>query len=83
MFICISEFLYKNYFSYERSHSGWNKEFKIEELFDENAYYLIIYKDITPVGYSHFRFDMDFDNEVVYWYCQGIKLNFFFNFLIY
>lgn len=39
-------------------------------MFDSSAYYLIAYdfNDETKLyGYSHFRFDMDFDDEVLYW----------------
>ncbi|RNA37525.1 N-alpha-acetyltransferase 40 [Brachionus plicatilis] len=61
---------------YEKSISGWNENFKLEELFDKNACYLIAYKNKKPVGYSHFRFDMDFENEVVYCYELQIEEDF-------
>ena len=55
---------------YEGSKSGWNETEKREEMFEEKAYYLLAFDCTTnkPVGYCHFRFDMDFDNEVVYCY---------------
>ncbi len=37
-------------------------------MFDSRAYYLLAYDCANKlVGFSHFRFDMDFDDEVVYW----------------
>lgn len=58
-------------FRYEKSSSGYSKLEKMAELFDESAYYIIAY-DVSdnskkPVGFSHFRFDMDFESEVIYW----------------
>lgn len=54
---------------YEKSSSGWNEMEKLSEMFDEpSAYYLIAYENSRPVGFSHFRFDMDFDSQVVYCY---------------
>ena len=36
---------------------------------DERAWYLIARtEDGTPVAFSHFRYDMDYDDEVVYCY---------------
>ena len=55
--------------SYELSVSGWNENEKRKEMFDEAAYYLIAYdsKKNQPIGFSHFRFDIDYDDEVIYW----------------
>ncbi|CAF0707703.1 unnamed protein product [Brachionus calyciflorus] len=53
---------------YEKSKSGWNKKEKLQELFDERAYYILVYNLDSPIGYCHYRFDMDFDNEVIYCY---------------
>lgn len=66
--------------SYEKSKSGWDEFSKKEEMFDPKAYYLIAYQQGTdrPMGYSHFRFDMDFDNEVIYWLFLDFERNFFF-----
>ncbi len=38
-------------------------------MFDDNAWYLIA-RDASgaPKAFSHFRFDMDYDDEVVYVY---------------
>jgi hypothetical protein len=51
------------------SKTGWDENEKKEELFDSKAYYIIAYEENTnkQIGYSHFRFDMDFDYEVIYW----------------
>jgi hypothetical protein len=54
-------------FSYNRSKSGWNENEKREEMFEEKAYYMIAYDQSKPVGFCHFRFDMDYGSEVVYW----------------
>ncbi|XP_071798167.1 N-alpha-acetyltransferase 40-like [Asterias amurensis] len=58
---------------YENGNSGWKSWEKKEELTDERAWYLIA-KDAegTPVGFVHFRFDLDFEEEVVY--CYEIQL---------
>lgn len=37
-------------------------------MMDEDARYLIAQSsDGKRLGFSHFRFDMDFDDEVLYW----------------
>ena len=38
-------------------------------MFDSTAYYAIAFNQDTsqPVGFCHFRFDNDYDNEVIYW----------------
>ena len=56
---------------YESSASGWNENEKLEELFDPKAYYIIAFDEESndkPIGYCHFRFDMDYEDEVIYWY---------------
>ena len=55
--------------SYEKSKSGWKAEEKWSEIFDPSAYFIIGTDTKTKklVGYTNFRFDMDFDNEVLYW----------------
>ena len=54
---------------YEDSEWGWNDKNKREEMLDEKAWYLLAEtSDGTIAGYSHFRYDMDFDDEVVYVY---------------
>ncbi|XP_038073497.1 N-alpha-acetyltransferase 40-like [Patiria miniata] len=58
---------------YEASKSGWRSREKRDEMTDDRAWYLIAREtDDTPVGLIHFRFDMDFDDEVVY--CYEIQL---------
>ncbi|XP_022099441.1 N-alpha-acetyltransferase 40-like isoform X2 [Acanthaster planci] len=58
---------------YETSSCGWRPREKREELTDDRAWYLIAREtDGTPVGLIHFRFDMDFDDEVLY--CYEIQL---------
>ena len=55
---------------YEKSSWGWNEKNKREELFDEDAWYLMARQksDGTPMAFAHFRFDMDYDDEVLYVY---------------
>jgi len=60
---------------YEKCYQGkdpdlnWNEERKREELKDDRAWYLIArQQDGTPVAFSHFRYDMDYDDDVVYCY---------------
>ena len=54
---------------YEESEWGWNAKNKRDEMLDDHAWYLLAEKpDGTIVGFSHFRFDMDYDDEVLYVY---------------
>jgi len=47
----------------------WNGKEKREELMDDSAWYLIARtEDGAPVAFSHFRYDMDYDDEVLYCY---------------
>ncbi|KAJ0173725.1 hypothetical protein K1T71_010874 [Dendrolimus kikuchii] len=53
---------------YETCAWGWNKEKKVEEMTDDAAWYLIAKeKNGTLLAFSHFRFDMDFGEPVLYW----------------
>lgn len=58
---------------YEDCTWGWKDSGKKEELFDSRAKYLVA-KDVSQggdprlVAFAHFRFDMDYDDEVVYVY---------------
>lgn len=52
---------------YEQSHWGWNKSSKHKELTEPTAWYLIAFLDDEPVGFSHFRYDLDDKVEVLYW----------------
>lgn len=58
---------------YEESDWGWCEGNKILELFEESAWYLIARsKEGEPVAFAHFRYDMDFDDDVLY--CYEIQL---------
>ncbi len=59
---------------YEKSDWGWNKANKQEELLEDAAWYLLARNTETneAVGFAHFRFDMDYDDEVLY--CYEIQL---------
>ena len=54
---------------YENSDWGWNDKNKLDELMEDAAWYLLA-KDAEGklCGFSHFRFDMDYDDEVLYVY---------------
>ncbi len=58
-----------NISSYEQSEWGWSDKQKLEEMTDEKAWYLLARDSATgePVAVVHFRFDLDFDEEVLYW----------------
>lgn len=55
---------------YEKSTWGWQEKNKKEEMYDDAAWYLIAENadDNTPIAYAHFRYDMDYDDEVLYVY---------------
>jgi len=56
---------------YEKSEWGWNEKNKAEEMFDDHAWYLVARENNeskAPVAFAHFRYDMDYDDEVVYIY---------------
>jgi len=58
---------------YLDSDWGWNETNKRVELTEDLAWYLIARtEEGTPVAYSHFRYDLDFDDEVLY--CYEIQL---------
>jgi len=55
---------------YHQAEWGWNSENKKTELYEDSAWYLIARLQETgePVAYSHFRYDMDHDDDVLYCY---------------
>ncbi|PIK62498.1 putative N-alpha-acetyltransferase 40 [Apostichopus japonicus] len=58
---------------YEQSSWGWKEREKREEITDDRVLLLVARgEDQNPVGFVHFRFDMDFDDEVLY--CYEIQL---------
>lgn len=60
--------LYESYGS-----NGWKDREKKEELSEEKACYLIVRnQEKQPVAFVHFRFDLEFDEEVLY--CYEIQL---------
>ncbi|XP_037301354.1 N-alpha-acetyltransferase 40-like [Manduca sexta] len=53
---------------YETCAWGWNRDRKVEEMTEDHAWYLIAKKkNGSPLAFSHFRFDMDFGEPVLYW----------------
>ncbi|KAM9510627.1 N-alpha-acetyltransferase 40 isoform 1-T1 [Guaruba guarouba] len=58
---------------YEQSEWGWKEREKREELRDERAWYLIAREaGAGPVAFSHFRFDVECGDEVLY--CYEVQL---------
>ncbi|XP_062849283.1 N-alpha-acetyltransferase 40 isoform X1 [Trichomycterus rosablanca] len=54
---------------YEQSEWGWKEREKREEMKDERAWYLLARDaDSAPVAFSHFRFDVECGDEVLYCY---------------
>jgi len=53
---------------YERSSWNWNAVEKRAELTEETAWYLIASCNKKFLGFSHFRFDIDNGDVVLYWY---------------
>ncbi|XP_002739028.1 N-alpha-acetyltransferase 40-like [Saccoglossus kowalevskii] len=54
---------------YEASSWGWRDRVKKEELSDDRAWYLVARdSDGLAVAFVHFRFDIDYDDEVLYCY---------------
>lgn len=53
---------------YIQSSWTWKDSQKLEELTDDSAWYLIAKSpEGKLLGFSHFRFDMDYGDEVLYW----------------
>uniref|UniRef100_A0A3Q4GWC2 N-alpha-acetyltransferase 40 n=1 Tax=Neolamprologus brichardi TaxID=32507 RepID=A0A3Q4GWC2_NEOBR len=58
---------------YEQSEWGWKEREKREEMNDERAWYLLARDaDSSPVAFSHFRFDIECGEEVLY--CYEVQL---------
>ncbi|XP_012226405.1 N-alpha-acetyltransferase 40 [Linepithema humile] len=57
---------------YEESNWGWNASEKQTELTEETAWYLIASYNDKFLGFSHFRFDVD--NGDVVLYCYELQL---------
>lgn len=57
---------------YEQSEWGWKEREKREELGDDRAWYLIACDAAAgPVAFSHFRFDVECGEEVLYWWVEN------------
>uniref|UniRef100_A0A8V0X7Y7 N-alpha-acetyltransferase 40 n=1 Tax=Gallus gallus TaxID=9031 RepID=A0A8V0X7Y7_CHICK len=58
---------------YEQSEWGWKDREKRDELTDERAWFLIAREpSARPVAFSHFRFDVECGDEVLY--CYEVQL---------
>ncbi|XP_063231523.1 N-alpha-acetyltransferase 40 isoform X2 [Bacillus rossius redtenbacheri] len=59
---------------YEQCEWGWNEKAKRDEMTDEMAWYLTATaSDNQLVAFSHFRFDVDYGDEVLY--CYELQLD--------
>lgn len=54
---------------YVKSNQGWHESEKVEEMTEDAAWYLVALDKASekPLAFSHFRFDMDYGDEVLYW----------------
>ena len=54
---------------YEKCVWGWSDRVKRNEINDSRAIFLLASttEDRQPVAFSHFRFDMEEDEAVLYW----------------
>ncbi|EZA60500.1 N-alpha-acetyltransferase 40, NatD catalytic subunit [Ooceraea biroi] len=53
---------------YEQTSWGWNADEKQAELTEETSWYLVASCNDKYLGFSHFRFDVDNGDIVLYWY---------------
>lgn len=63
----LNYYLYLFYCRYETCAWGWNRDRKVEEMTDDAAWYLIAKDKDNLLAFSHFRFDLDFGDPVLYW----------------
>lgn len=56
---------------YKQSHWGWDAAEKQAELTEETAWYLVASCNDKFLGFSHFRFDIDHGDVVLYWYVRA------------
>ena len=61
---------------YEQSKDGYNQKEKSDELFSDQARYLLILSACDIIAYAHFRFDMDYGRQVVYLYELQVNGNY-------
>ena len=68
---------------YEKSNWGWSEKNKRSEMMEEAAWYLLAKNEEGKIcGFSHFRYDMDCDDEVLYvyevstYYLLWLRLNY-------
>lgn len=56
-------------FRYEAA-GGWDEEKKLKEMTEEAARFILLRDTESKelVAFSHFRFDLDYGEEVLYWY---------------
>jgi GNAT superfamily N-acetyltransferase len=61
---------------YEQSHDGYQIENKRNELFSNQSRYLVIRLSNCLIAFTHFQFDMDYGNRVIYLYELQVNRNY-------
>jgi len=61
---------------YEKSNSGYNLDEKQNELFSNQSRYLILLSSNYLIVFTHFRFDIDYGNRVLYLYELQINIKY-------
>ncbi len=61
---------------YEQSNDGYQAEEKRQELFSNQSRYLFLRTSEHLVAFTHFRFDMDYSNRVLYLYELQVNRNY-------
>nr|CAG4647601.1 EOG090X0MNC [Megafenestra aurita] len=62
---------------YEESAWGWDEKEKVLEMTEEPALYLIAFtQEEKPIAFSHFRFDVDYGQPVLYCYELQLELQY-------
>jgi len=64
----IFESVKENMQSFYENGNGWSDEIKSDELFEDRSRYIIAFDGEKPVGFVHFRFELDTPDFLVYIY---------------
>ncbi|XP_071551499.1 N-alpha-acetyltransferase 40 [Panulirus ornatus] len=62
---------------YVKSSQGWHEDEKREEMTEDAAWYLFAIDTLSekPIAFSHFRFDIDYGDEVLYCYELQLEMD--------
>jgi ribosomal protein S18 acetylase RimI-like enzyme len=61
---------------YEQSNNGYKSDEKQNELFSNQSRYLIILTENYLIAFTHFRFDIDYGDRVLYLYELQINIKY-------